>query len=220
MASDTFALVICPQPILRYAIRTTFSGNGISSIESGTLEDGLVHLGQRRVSMVLLDSASIVSAQDGIQTFAMIRGRFPEVAIILFTDNGQVPFGEGLQSAANGVVSRDDQPHALLDMCSWVRNGCHGFWISPVMAARYLHQRIVAYRHRLTERELHVLRLLDRTNREIAVDLCLSVGTVKNYVSILYDKLGVRSRAEALKVRSEINIRYPDRSMMKTFNVE
>lgn len=206
MVSDTFALVICPQPILRYAIRTTFSGNGITSIESGTVEDGLVLLGQRRVNMVLVDSASVVSAQDGMQTFAMIRRRFPEVAIILLTDNGEVPFGEGLQSAANGVVSRDDQPHALLDMCSWVRNGCHGFWISPVVAAWYLHQRIVAYRHQLTERELHVLRLLDRTNREIAIDLRLSVGTVKNYVSVLYDKLGVHSRAEALKVRREIAV--------------
>lgn len=52
----------------------------------------------------------------------------------------------------------------------------------------------------LTERELEVLKLLasGRTNREIAADLFVSVGTVKAHAANIYRKLGARSRVEAL----------------------
>ncbi|NIK77769.1 DNA-binding NarL/FixJ family response regulator [Paenibacillus castaneae] len=54
----------------------------------------------------------------------------------------------------------------------------------------------------LTFRDLAVLRKIcsGATNKEIAADLLLSEGTVKNYVSTLYAKLGARHRAEAIKV--------------------
>lgn len=52
----------------------------------------------------------------------------------------------------------------------------------------------------LTPREVELLRRLcaGATNGEIAANLSLSEGTVKNYVSQLYAKLGVRHRAEAI----------------------
>lgn len=54
----------------------------------------------------------------------------------------------------------------------------------------------------LTTRDLDILRKLcaGATNSEIATSLHLSEGTVKNYVSSLYSKLGVRHRAEAVKL--------------------
>lgn len=50
--------------------------------------------------------------------------------------------------------------------------------------------------HSLTERELDVCKLLvqGHTNIQIAYQLHLSVGTVKNYVSAIYDKIGIRDR--------------------------
>lgn len=52
---------------------------------------------------------------------------------------------------------------------------------------------------KLSERELAVLRLLARGqgNQEIARALHLSNGTVRNYVSVLLDKLGVADRTQA-----------------------
>jgi len=52
----------------------------------------------------------------------------------------------------------------------------------------------------LTPREADVLeRIADgRTNPEIAAELFLTVPTVKSYVNQLFQKLGVRSRAEAV----------------------
>jgi DNA-binding NarL/FixJ family response regulator len=52
----------------------------------------------------------------------------------------------------------------------------------------------------LSERELEVLVLLasGRTNREIARDLFITVGTIKSHTSNIYGKLGAKNRAEAL----------------------
>lgn len=52
----------------------------------------------------------------------------------------------------------------------------------------------------LSERELEVLTHLasGRSNKEIARDLLVSVGTVKTHTNNIYRKLGVRNRAEAL----------------------
>jgi DNA-binding NarL/FixJ family response regulator len=51
----------------------------------------------------------------------------------------------------------------------------------------------------LTEREIGILRLIaqGRSNKEIASALYLTEGTVKGYISTIFDKLGVEDRTQA-----------------------
>ncbi|MBX3083025.1 MAG: hypothetical protein KF716_15440 [Anaerolineae bacterium] len=60
----------------------------------------------------------------------------------------------------------------------------------------------------LTERELEVLRLVaeGRSNREIARDLVLALGTVKWYISEIYSKLSVNSRTQAIVRARELKL--------------
>ncbi len=60
----------------------------------------------------------------------------------------------------------------------------------------------------LTERELEVLRLLTDglSNEEIAGKLVLTLGTIKSHVHNIYAKLGVRSRAQAIKRATTLNL--------------
>lgn len=60
----------------------------------------------------------------------------------------------------------------------------------------------------LSEREMEVLTLLasGRTNREIAHDLFVTVGTIKSHTSNIYGKLGTRNRAEALTKARDIGL--------------
>jgi len=57
-------------------------------------------------------------------------------------------------------------------------------------------EQLCSILNQLTGREKEVFELLVRgnTNTQIANKLCLSIGTVKNYVSVIYDKLGNRER--------------------------
>lgn len=60
----------------------------------------------------------------------------------------------------------------------------------------------------ITEREMEVLRLLSRglSNREIARELVLALGTVKWYISEIYSKLGVGSRTQAIVRARELKL--------------
>jgi DNA-binding NarL/FixJ family response regulator len=49
----------------------------------------------------------------------------------------------------------------------------------------------------LTKTEIRVLGLIEKQNAEIAKELFLSEGTIKNHISNIYSKLGVSSRVEA-----------------------
>ena len=65
-----------------------------------------------------------------------------------------------------------------------------------------------AFQH-LSQQEKHVLLLVSegKTNREIAKQLFLGEGTVRNYVSSILSKLGVNNRAEAAAYAVEHSLR-------------
>jgi DNA-binding NarL/FixJ family response regulator len=65
-----------------------------------------------------------------------------------------------------------------------------------------------AFAH-LSQQEKHVLLLVSegKTNREIAKNLFLGEGTVRNYVSSILSKLGVNNRAEAAAYAVEHSLR-------------
>ena len=60
----------------------------------------------------------------------------------------------------------------------------------------------------LTDRECQVLAYMRRglTNKEIAIKLKLSEGTVRNYTSSIYQKLKVRNRTEAVTRAAELGL--------------
>ncbi|MDM7999452.1 MAG: response regulator transcription factor [Dehalococcoidia bacterium] len=60
----------------------------------------------------------------------------------------------------------------------------------------------------LSDREMEVLRLVAaaRSNRDIAEELCLAIGTVKKHVYNIYGKLGMRRRTEAVSRARELGL--------------
>ena len=114
-----------------------------------------------------------------------------------------------VEAGASGYILKDD---LLDDLVSTVRAAQEGkVYISPQIAAAVLErlselarmfsdvENNVTDPAGLTPREIEVLELIgkDMTNQEIADHLVIEVGTVKNHVHSILDKLNVSSRGDA-----------------------
>jgi DNA-binding NarL/FixJ family response regulator len=111
---------------------------------------------------------------------------------------------DGLRAGAKGYQLKDVTLEQLLVAIREIAAG--GTHINPAVTERVL-QGIGKTSPSpylsgppLTERETHVLRLIASgySNREIAVALAISEGTIKNHVSSILAKLGVRDRTRAV----------------------
>jgi two-component system NarL family response regulator len=114
-----------------------------------------------------------------------------------------------VEAGATGYILKDD---SLDDLIETVRAAQEGkVFVSPQIAAAMMErlsdlaqifssvENNVADTPGLTSRELEVLELIgkDFTNQEIADHLVIEIGTVKNHVHSILDKLNVGSRGEA-----------------------
>jgi DNA-binding NarL/FixJ family response regulator len=132
-------------------------------------------------------------------------GRLPPI-IILTTFDDEAAVLEGLSAGARGYLLKDISLEELVHAIEAVASG--GTAIRPVVSERVVRGLDSAesrFPHLdppdpLTEREIDVLRLMTGgySNREIARALGVVEGTVKNHVSSILSKLGVRDRTRAV----------------------
>jgi DNA-binding NarL/FixJ family response regulator len=110
---------------------------------------------------------------------------------------------ESLKSGATGYLVKHATPAEILEAISEVQRG------GAPMSGSVARKVVTAFRQpapenagdlKLSEREEEVLRLLARGHRskEIAEELGIGVGTVNTHIRHIYEKLHVRSRAEAV----------------------
>jgi DNA-binding NarL/FixJ family response regulator len=144
---------------------------------------------------------------DGLGFLARLADRPPPrpAVIILTTFDDHVSILEGLRLGARGYLLKDVTFARLTEAIRTVAAG--GTLISPVVTERLLRglagpaaEPDEAPAEPLTRRELEVLRLMTGgfSNAEIASAFNLTEGTVKNHVSNILGKLGVRDRVRAI----------------------
>ena len=150
----------------------------------------------------------------GLGVLAAWRDTGGPPAILLTTFHDDAAVREGLRLGARGYLLKDVAYEDLLDAVKQVARG--GTLVRPAVTARALRGleglraegAPAAEAPALTERELDVLRLLSGgySNREIAAALSLADGTVKNHVSNVLYKLGVRDRTRAVLSAAELGL--------------
>jgi len=128
----------------------------------------------------------------------------PTILLTTFDDDSALL--NGIRLGAKGYLLKDVSLAKLTEAIRLVANG--GTMISPAVTERLLRGLKNAQlpaspdygEERLTLRETEILRLMTGgySNREIASALQLSEGTVKNHVSNILGKLGVRDRTRAV----------------------
>jgi two-component system, NarL family, response regulator LiaR len=143
---------------------------------------------------------------NGVQATKVIKEKFSNVAILVLTTYDLDDWvANAIRNGANGYLLKDTPPQ---DLITAIRGTVQGkSYVDPNVAGKVLqhmqHSPVTAPRlefsEPLTERELEVLKLLAKglSNQEIAESLHLSEGTVRNYLSTLFSKLGVSDRTKA-----------------------
>jgi len=119
-------------------------------------------------------------------------------------DDAQYIFGL-LELGVAGYLTKDEAVTLIVDAVRGVARGETG-WLSRRVTARLMQRQQTALQARvspqkyLSTREKQVLQMVaqGQDNPQIAVTLSLAEGTVKNHISNIYAKLGVRTRAEAV----------------------
>jgi DNA-binding NarL/FixJ family response regulator len=136
----------------------------------------------------------------GIEATRQIRKRVPTAQVVIISSFDQDEYiYRSIQAGAKGYVLKDSELEELLDV---VRAAAHGESLLPAHIATKLVKRVSTTQtgYDLTKREYEVLRFLAKgmRNREIARRLNITERTVKNHVTQIIAKLGVKSRTEAV----------------------
>ena len=142
---------------------------------------------------------------NGIQATQAIKDKYPAIyVLVLTTYDGDAWVFDAVRAGASGYLLKDS-PRSLLVTAikDTVQGKTH---IDPAVAGKLLTQIArssvtpdTAIAEALSDREKDVLKRLARgfSNAEIAQQLFLSEGTVKNYVSAIFAKLDVADRTQA-----------------------
>jgi len=149
-----------------------------------------------RPDVTLLDLRMPV--MEGVEAVRQIRQRDPGARVIVLTTyDTDEDITRALKAGAKAYILKDISAGALIACIHDVLAG--KTYLAPSAAAK-LAEGVA--RVQLTPRELSTLRLMadGRSNKEIAGALGISERTVKTHLGHLFEKLGVTSRTEAVKV--------------------
>ena len=137
----------------------------------------------------------------GIELIGHLKKKYPDIRILVLTtfyDDSNIT--EAISNGADGYLLKDSGKDAILGAISQLMNGV------SVLDPKVM-QRLTAMMSKnnnktlydeLTDRERDIASLLVEglTNKQIADKLFISEGTVKNYISSIYDKTGIHDRVK------------------------
>jgi DNA-binding NarL/FixJ family response regulator len=206
-------VLVDDQTLVRSGIRGLLELDGDISVvgEADNGERALSVIADLQPDVVLLDV--VMPVRSGVEVLQALRDRGTSVPTILLTtfDDDEALL-QGMRAGARGFLLKDISPERLCDAVRRVAAGQTLF--RPAITEKVLQglqdtyqpfERLVMA-ERLTARETEVLALIAGgfNNREIGDALGTSEGTIKNYVSTILSKLGVRDRVRAVLLGLEL----------------
>lgn len=204
-------LIADDQTLMRDGLKTIFDLEEDIEVV-GTAENGeqALEMTERlKPDVVLMDIRMPVL--DGVECTRLIKKRFPEVLVVVLTtfDDDEYII-QALNYGASGYLLKDIPGDRLIQA---VREAVSGSLLMPAQVAAKLACRLSNLseslhgkgngtdpEQTLSTREIEIARLMVRgaSNREIADTLCLTEGTVKNYISSIYSKFGTNDRSQVI----------------------
>ena len=150
---------------------------------------------EHKVDVALLDVE--MPGMDGVAAARELHRALPDCQVLMVTTFGRAGYlRQAMAAGASGFIVKDTPARQLADAVRRVHEGLRV--VDPALAAQSLAQGDSP----LTDREADVLRSASDggTVADIARDLHLSEGTVRNHLSSAIGKTGARTRAEAVRL--------------------
>lgn len=196
--------------VVRQGVRRILESDGSIKVvgESGSAVAATRQIAALRPDVALLDVR--LPDGSGIEVARALRSAAPSVRSVMFTAYGDDKLlFDAIGAGSAGYLLKTVRCDHLREALQRVADGQSV--IDPTLTSLVL-ERIRRGPARppqlvgLTEQELSLLRLIadGRTNREIATQMHLAEKTVKNYVSVLFHKLGVERRTQAAVLGSRL----------------
>lgn len=210
-------LVVDDQQLMREGLTSLLQvQDGIEIVGSAAHGQEAIELALRlQPDVVLLDVRMPV--MDGVQAAQILHRELPHCKILMLTTFDDEDYvRQALSVGASGYLLKDIPARDLAQAVHAVRRGIYQLdqtVMQRIISAQAAPLRVstspsagasapspaLPLQTELTGREREVLRLIARgaTNREIAEALVISEGTVKNHISNILSRLGLRDRTQA-----------------------
>jgi DNA-binding NarL/FixJ family response regulator len=190
---------------LRNGLRTLInSSEGFECVGSfGNCDMLIINIADTKPDVILMDIE--LPGMDGIEAVRILKPKFPDIKILMetiFEDDEKV--FNSICNGAEGYILKNTAPDQILDAIKEIYEG--GAPMTPSIASKVLAMFKSGTSfpadntHRLTERELEVIKLLveGMSYKLIAHKCCVSLETVNSHVKNIYKKLHVHSKSEAV----------------------
>ena len=172
----------------------------IAAVEAYNAENSSGDQAAKAASTLVVIMDVEMPVMDGISAAAALKDRVANARVLMVTTFGRPGYVQrALDAGAVGFVVKDAPAEQLLEAIRRTSQGLRT--VDPALAV----DALTKGQSPLSAREVEVLRAFESggTVEDVASELMLSAGTVRNYVSSAMEKTHARTRAEALKVATE-----------------
>lgn len=196
-------LLVDDEPLLLESLEIILTINNMNIV--GTAADGreaLAMLSRNQCDLALVDLN--MKGMGGIELIDRIKSQYPNIKILVLTtfyDDKNIT--QAIANGADGYLLKDSGKDAILGAIGQIMEGRNVIdskvmqRLATLMGNRTKNSSLL---DDMTSREKEICTLLAQglTNSQIAEKLYISEGTVKNYISSIYDKTGIHDRAKLI----------------------
>lgn len=196
-------LLVDDEPLLLDSLEIILTFNGMEitdMVHDGT--EALCALAKCPCDLALVDLN--MEGMGGIELIRQMKEKYPAVKILVLTtfyDDKSIT--QAIANGADGYLLKDSGKDGILGAIGQIMEGRNVIdhkvmeRLAALMHDKTQHSPLL---HGMTDREKEICTLLSQglTNQQIAQALYISEGTVKNYISAIYDKTGIHDRAKLI----------------------
>jgi DNA-binding NarL/FixJ family response regulator len=189
-------------PLVRWGVKETLGRSDLVEVigEAQDTAETLAMVQQHKPDLLILDLDMPGCPPDELAH--EVCEAHPELKVLVLSGRNDPHFLRKLvQVKLSGYLLKDEAPENLLQAVRTIGQGAS--WFSQAVAQKLMSLTTEPAENvfeRLTPREREIMQQMSdgKDNITISRELCLSEQTVRNYTSLIYQKIGVKSRVEAV----------------------